>query len=407
MKRKDFIKAGGIAAAVVPAISVLKSCTPAAPAPENKMKSASRKKGQPSAITMWEFSWLERRWPGAGYEDWDLALDELAERGYDAVRIDPFPHLVAADPTGEWYIEPHWDTQDWGSPALNRVQIQPALNQFIRKCRDRNIMAGLSTWWRIDEERLSEKIDNPAKLAEVWRKTLDSIAADGLIDNILYVDLNNEFPIKVWTPYLPEGFVRNSPEGRKWMSEAIEILRKHYPDLKYTFSFTTEYSTWKSENVSFHDFLELHCWMTHWCDFYHQVGYNYERFSPAGYNNLVKNGEKLYREKPEFWKGKLKKGIELLAEWSKFSGKPLMTTECWGIVDYKDWPLLKWDWIRELCAFGTEAAAETGRWIGMATSNFCGPQFVGMWRDIDWHRRLTDIIHNARVDDDLKDKIWF
>ncbi|MBN1791595.1 MAG: cellulase, partial [Bacteroidales bacterium] len=24
----------------------------------------------PRAITMWDFSWLERRWPGAGYEDW-------------------------------------------------------------------------------------------------------------------------------------------------------------------------------------------------------------------------------------------------------------------------------------------------------------------------------------------------
>ncbi len=43
---------------------------------------------RPRAITMWDFSWLERRWPGAGYEDWDQALDELAERGYDAVRID-------------------------------------------------------------------------------------------------------------------------------------------------------------------------------------------------------------------------------------------------------------------------------------------------------------------------------
>ena len=31
----------------------------------------------PLALTMWDFSWLERRWPGAGYEDWDLALDEL------------------------------------------------------------------------------------------------------------------------------------------------------------------------------------------------------------------------------------------------------------------------------------------------------------------------------------------
>ena len=51
---------------------------------------------RPLAITMWDFSWLERRWPGAGYEDWDVALDELRARGYDAVRIDAYPHLLAA-----------------------------------------------------------------------------------------------------------------------------------------------------------------------------------------------------------------------------------------------------------------------------------------------------------------------
>ena len=51
----------------------------------------------PLALTMWDFSWLERRWPGAGYEDWDLALDELKARGYDGVRIDAYPHLIHAD----------------------------------------------------------------------------------------------------------------------------------------------------------------------------------------------------------------------------------------------------------------------------------------------------------------------
>jgi len=51
---------------------------------------------RPLAITMWDFSWLERRWPGAGYEDTALALDELKARGYDAVRIDAYPHLIEA-----------------------------------------------------------------------------------------------------------------------------------------------------------------------------------------------------------------------------------------------------------------------------------------------------------------------
>src|SRR5271170_2103924 len=65
----------------------------------------------PLAITMWDFSWLERRWPGAGYEDWDLALDGLVLRGYDAVRIDAYPHLVAANPSAIWELIPCWDTQ--------------------------------------------------------------------------------------------------------------------------------------------------------------------------------------------------------------------------------------------------------------------------------------------------------
>ena len=42
----------------------------------------------PLAITMWDFSWIERRWDGAGFEDWNAALDGVKERGYDAVRID-------------------------------------------------------------------------------------------------------------------------------------------------------------------------------------------------------------------------------------------------------------------------------------------------------------------------------
>ena len=182
------------------------------------------------------------------------------------------------------------------------------------------------------------------------------------------------------------------------MREAIAVVRDAYPDLPYTFSFTTEYHTWRTEDVSMHDFLELHCWMTHWNDFYKQVGYNYERFDSTGYENLVANGERIYRERADHWRATLVAGIEQLAEWSRASGQPLVTTECWAIVDYKDWPLLEWDWVQELCALGVETAAATGRWVAISTSNFCGPQFGGMWRDVDWHRRLTDIIHRAPLE---------
>ncbi len=91
-----------------------------------------------------------------------------------------------------------------------------------------------------------------------------------------------------------------------------------------------------------------------------------------------------------------------VAAWSRASKKPLITTECWAVVDYKDWPGLDWGWVKDLTARGVAHAASQGRWVAIATSNFCGPQFVGMWRDIAWHRRLTDLIKSSPIDPDLR-----
>lgn len=94
MNRRTFL--GGAASAAIVSRVVTKPVV-AATSPQAQSITADRGPAgskHPRAITMWEFSWIERRWPGAGYEDWDLALDELVVRGYDAVRIDPFPHLL-------------------------------------------------------------------------------------------------------------------------------------------------------------------------------------------------------------------------------------------------------------------------------------------------------------------------
>jgi hypothetical protein len=346
---------------------------------------------------MWDFSWLERRWPGAGYEDWDEALDGLKARGYDAVRIDAYPHLVHYGADRTWELLPVWSVQDWGAPGRCRVQVQPHLNHFLKKCAERGMCVGLSTWFRQDRGDQRMKIEGPPDLALVWKSALDSIASGGLISNLLYVDLCNESPLDVWAPFTPKGLRRQSAEGVRWMVEPIALLRKSYPTLDYTFSFTSEYETWQQQDVSMLDLLELHLWMTHYSDFYEQVGYHFDRFDTKGYDNLQLNAERVYRSKPDYWKSRLTYGIDQLTAWSKFANKPLLTTECWSLVDYKDFPMLNWDWLKELCDVGVKHAANQGRWAAMATSNFCGPQFRGMWRDADWHRRLTDVIHSAKL----------
>ncbi len=369
----------------------------------------------PLAITMWEFSWLERRWPGAGYEDWDQALSELVERGYDAIRIDAFPHLVYEDPEREYLLFPHWSTQDWGSPEINRVQVQPNLNLFLERCRAHHVRVGLSSWFRTDEEDVRMKLTSAQKLGEAWLSVLKSIEQGGVLDTILYVDLCNEWTGDAWCPF----FVNDPPEAlwtgwdteksKQWMTDSIAVLKEHYPDIPCTFSFTGEINQEAIAKGPFEmlDFLEPHIWMTSYNggEFYNRVGYNYERFDYSGYRNMALHGKRIYEEQKEYWRKGLTEQIRLAAEWSAKQKQPLITTECWGVVDYKDLPMLDWDYIKELCALGTLAAAESGRWLAIATSNFCGPQFVGMWRDMEWHRQLTDAIHQAPVASDLQQSL--
>lgn len=363
----------------------------------------------PRAITMWDFSWLERRWPGAGFEDWDVALDELTERGYDAVRIEAYPHLVGVDPTKEWVLDEVWNQQDWGSPDRIKVQVQPALNEFIRKCGERDIRVGLSSWYRTDTTHQEMTITTPEIMAQRWINTLKTIEDAGLLDNILYVDLCNEWPGNIWAPFFNALYPKvywgqwDAPESMEWMKKAIALVREAYPDLPLVFS-TDSQDLWRFKNdLSYFDLVEHHIWMANQNqgEFLKAIDYKNGRFDPQAYKNVQSNAERVYREKPDYWSGLLIKQIDAMAETARGIGKPLITTECWGIIDYKDWPMLNWDWVKDLCEMGVKEAAATGQWVGIATSNFCAPQFVGMWRDVEWHRRLTTLIKSSPINPEL------
>lgn len=393
--------------------------------PELHEENVQNSKIYPRAITMWDFSWLERRWPGAGYEDWDKVLSELTIRGYNAVRIDAYPHLLADNAEKEWTLKEVWSIQNWGSPDVNKVSIQPNLNEFIAICKKYDVKVGISSWYREDMENTRMKITTPEKHAEIWIKTLDSIKRAGLIDNIMYLDFCNEWPGSLWAP-----FFENDPphlswgywhteKSMNWMKTSIGILRKEYPEMLINYSFDNfDVEKYSERDLSFFDFAEHHIWMVKGnnSEFYREIR---ERSKAAGrpadvdglhsnqvYKNLVAEGEKLYNEKPGYWKKMMVDYIENTALHAGKAGLSLVTTECWGIVDYKDWPLLKWDWVKELCELGTLTAASTGQWIAIATSNFCGPQFAGMWCDVEWHRKLTDAIKSAPVNESLlNDKV--
>jgi hypothetical protein len=350
---------------------------------------------------MWDFSWLERRYAGGGFEDWGRALDELVERGYDAVRIDPYPHLTAQHPRGSWTLAPFGGNADWGAPFDVEVQVEPALQEFVAKCAERGVAVGLSSWYRRDSTGVAERSLTPGGLAGIWLALLDRIEEAGLLDSILYVDLCNEFPLPGFCPWLygPEPTTaptRTSSEVAAWMTAAAQAVRGRHPTLPVTFSFTTELDTWREQDVSGLDFLELHIWMSNAgvSDFEARIGYDLLKsdHDPGQHRLMVERGEREYRSDPARWLDRLDEAIGNAAEWSRACGKPLVTTEGWSVIVYRDTGGGSWDWLKEICEHAVRSAAATGRWAALCTSNFCEPQFHGMWSDVAWHRRLTDLI---------------
>ena len=412
MERRDFFKystSAIIASTAVPLIGCTSKTSATKKSAENKPLVAKLGEGSPVAFTMWDFSWIERRWPGAGYEDWDLVLDELVERGYNGVRIDAFPHFIANEPMEERTLIPVWSQEDWGSPALNKITILPALSEFIGKCKERNIKVGLSSWFREDTKNLRMKIKSPEVMAQYWVETVKVIEKEGLLDAIMFVDICNEFPGEFWAPY----FENDPPEltwggwytekAVAWMKNAVTEFKKYYPEMPTTFSFDANEDMLRKRDVSFIDFLEPHIWMStlNEQEFCKEIGYEYPLFSNEGYEALVESAEETYIAKKEYWQKQLIDKIMSIAEVSRELQTPLMTSECWALVNYKDYPLLSWDWVKELCALGVKKATETKRWTAIATSNFCGPQFVGMWRDVEWHKKMTEIIKSSTPDKGL------
>lgn len=361
----------------------------------------------PQAIAMWDFSWLERRYDGGGYEDWAASLHGLRERGYDAVRIDCYPHLVGLQPDRSWTLRPCWTEHDWGAPFQVEVDPRRGLVEFMSLCDEAGLRVTLSSWFREDVDDTRLMLRDPARFADAWLSTLQHIEDHALLHLVDYVDLINEFPLPVFAPFAhPEGPLpefadvrRGDPFCASWAERALAPVRAARPDLPYTYSFASELTS--DEGVEQLDFLELHIWMTSdgASDFYEVIGYELDTSSEgdAGRGDTVlrERAAQEYRSRPEHWQAGLANLIEAAADLSRRTGLPLSTTEGWAIVSWKDRPGMDWSWVKELTAFGVDRALATGRWFSVCTSNFCAPQFPGMWDDVAWHRALTDRIHAA------------
>lgn len=396
------------------------------------------------AITMWDSSWLRRRYAGGGFESFDQALDELKDRGYNAVRIDAYPHMIANAPDGT-NVERFLDTPgvshhkygfaQWGSQWTVYIHPRNDILEFIRKAKERGIYVALSTWLKPTWECRNDFLEGPEDIIRIWDETLGFLQENGCLDNIVYVDVQNEIPNGACNTWLSNQLsclknpvvigkmnARQKDFYRSYFVKIIRELKRRWPQLSFTASYSDMFEDDALEaDLSDYDLLDAHYWAEYApCAFVENTGYHeylvrfgdpdriYLNGSATGYTGTVRRTpgdfhfEELNRKIQKAWQDHkseltdwLESRIEFAAGIGRKYGIPVGNTEGWGSVFWVDHPSLEWTHIKEAALIAAKLGVKYG-YAFNCQSNFCEPQFLHLWRDIDHHREVTNIIKNGR-----------
>lgn len=366
------------------------------------------------AITMWDHTVFSRRWGReAEFADWDRRLDELAERGYDCIRIDAWPHLVDSSQR-RFTLLPQRKRWMWGNHAPVTIEPHEQVPRFVEMAAARGMTVGLSSWFQPDEDGHRRRVRGPEDYARAWTRVLELL--EGQHQHLAWVDLCNEFPLALWSPsawreITGARWPNVVPLARRWDAsrrasmeryfEAIDPLRARWPSLKYTFSFQGLFggNNFRHLDLSRFDVLEPHVWLSNDLEFTARSGHWASLAELPGSAALQRaSAPGVWKRGRSRWRRILAKRMDAWVRCAKRHGDlPLLTTEGWASTMYEDAPKgdgHEWDWLKDACATGVELAIERG-WAGICTSNFCQPIFPGMWDDVGWHRAMTAAIRAA------------
>ena len=379
---------------------------------------------KPLAIAMWDFSWILRHHRYGEFENWDKVLHELAERGYNALRLDVMPQYVAADTDGKITeefrsVKNGWAPVKWGNAYTMSFRPREALTEFLPLCKKYGFRVALSSWFVNHNTGQRSIFSEEGGALRAWTETLTFLKQHNLLDdNIIYIDLLNEYPkyhgydwfhkqmnargnvnqFKLNNPnaFVPDNLDMGKPGGYnalqlKFMHEfgndMLQTIKHRFPGYPYQMSVT--YTTpLDSIDISQFGTLDSHLWFTGAADI--------PNWRILGGGDRTKDNRVLFAELLKFWVEKkplminwMDRSITAVAAKTNQYNITCGNTEGWGAVGWLDNTETNWDWIKEAAEIAVPLAKKHDNYKYLCSSNFTHPQFKGMWEDVKWHRRIT------------------
>ena len=421
--RRDFIKAASLVAGSMALPEIVNAVPHSFVAPKQDRYCNVSELKKPVAIAMWDYSWILRHHRYGEFENWDNVLEELAERGYNAIRIDVMPQFVAADTNGKIQTEfravkEGWRPSLWGNDYTMSFNPREALLKFLPKCEKYGIKVGLATWFMRHGTGRQGVFTEEGGLERAWDETLAFLQSHDLLANVMYVDLLNEYPnwhgydwfknemnersdIEKFKLDNPEANVPENNSKKKgnplqqsfyndFINTIINSLKRKYPDMDF---FASLDSGMDLDRIDFSNFnaLDYHIWFAH-------TG-KIPGLGKIGSRNQTLDYRKIYAGLNDYWK----ENMDSLVNWidgritdiSNTAAKNNIVcgnTEGWGPIFWYDHPELDWKWVKESADICVDLALKHNNYKFICTSNFIHPQFKGIWEDVKWHQQITSRI---------------
>jgi hypothetical protein len=355
---------------------------------------------KPLAIAMWDYSWILRHHRYGEFENWDRVLEGLADRGYNAIRMDAMPQYVAADTDGSVSdefrsVKDGWAPSLWGNDYTMSFRPREALLEFLPKCEKYGIRVGLATWFTNHGTNRKGIFLEEGGLARAWSETLNFLKKNDLLRNIIYVDVLNEYPNWHGYDWLKNELGKRQDDARKqlyndFLTGTLRKLKSEFPDLDFFASLDSGMDLNHIDLTGF-DALDYHIW------FDHRGGI--PGLSQVSSKNQTLDFRKIYADLMLFWKENrndyvswMKGRLGDISGAASANGIVCGNTEGWGPIFWLDHPELDWGWVKESAEICVDLARGHDNYKFICTSNFTHPQFRGIWEDIKWHRRITERI---------------
>lgn len=363
----------------------------------------------PSRMTMvmWDQCYALRHGPGGSFQNYDRILDEVIERGYNTLRLDPMLQWVdlAAPERELHWPDPQQPFMPWNWNTEVTGPVGSWIIEFMEKVLSRNLHYTLSAWWFCGDHQGPVPTRVPrshVEAAEMWIKTLEQYKRRFGFKGLVYVDIANE------VPYFLPGFMNsfNKETGEGWgvqrfsdkqtaflskdLNGAAAMLAREFPEVRFTASIHGDLR-WLQVPLEF-DCLDVHFYAdadARWCN---RTGF--AKHMPvlftddSWHRDFSDRCDKTHRAIAPMLRSRQRHKLAVFAAWAAERGMPLTTTESWASWYYIDSPNLDWGWLLDWASWSVDDALEFEMW-GWTPHNYCQPHFAN-WQDVRWHQRLTE-----------------